>query len=157
MSYDIYLCHKCSEPIWFPYGHKEHFGTGWPCWHTPDTDVDIPIIDVFLQPQPDVERLVNTAIELYKLWRRDFRNVRVFRFLETQLDGNRSDVVREFLRYLAIQEVLEQRERFTDRLVATTAWGDFVTRRTNARRAANARSGTRPPRAPRQRRRRVTA
>ena len=154
MSYDIYLCHKCSEPIWFPYGHKEHFGTGWPCWNMPETDVDIPFIDVFVGPEADLELLVNAATDLYQQWRRDFRNVRVLRFLETQLDRNRSDVVRGFLQYLARDEVGEQRERFTSRLVATTAWGNFVTRRTRARRGANAReaagtsrgAGQRPPR-----------
>jgi hypothetical protein len=34
VSYDIYLCGECLDPIWFPFGDKTHLGTGWNCWKT---------------------------------------------------------------------------------------------------------------------------
>lgn len=137
MSYKIYICHVCWGPIWFPWGQKTHFGTGWDCWKREqqlDQEVGFaeqPVEFTSSTPAKELKRLTEEAKRLFKRWL-EHEEKELLRFLGKQLDKKKDDVVREFLSSL-LEEKPEHRQKVVDQLVATQAWDRFVRR---VRRAA---------------------
>jgi hypothetical protein len=131
MSDDIYLCHHCLEPIWFPHGQKMHLGTGWYCWTEQQVEeheeglVEKAAKFVFTTSREHLRKLLQKAQALYKKWRANNQDRRVVKFICRQLDVGKSDVVHQFFVFL-LGEAEEHRRRLVDLIVADPAWDRFV-------------------------------
>ncbi len=142
---DIYLCHHCLGPIWFPFGQKTHFGTGWECWKKSKGAGETTVVDDLLEagaalPPDVVDAAVRSAVEQYRAWVGDPGDTRILGYLQRQLRPGRVDVLRAFFSALS-EERSEPARRLVDRLVVTPAWRRFATRQISKR--------SRPARVPR--------
>jgi hypothetical protein len=134
MSQRIYLCGDCCGPIWFPYGEKMHIGTGWDCWRRQHeggggaAGDDAPCAAfhfVFGTDPALLDELVKNAIRLYKHWVRDPAEPSPVDFLREQLRRGRSDVIHNFLLFLAPQKE-KTVGQLIRRLMSTAEWERLV-------------------------------
>ena len=132
MSYDIYLCGICSEPIWFPYGEKMHLGTGWDCWRKAQNskdELDI-LTDVvgkfaFVTDKKLRKSLAEQACGYYDAWTRKGGKPKFVPFLRDQLKAGRGDVLHGFFRHLT-HEPPEQAAAAVGAIMETPEWRRFA-------------------------------
>jgi len=136
MSYDIYLCDECLGPIWFPYGEKIHIGTGWDCWrehHEGDAQQSTQgaQAEEFEPPAPTEpglrRQLADKATRLYKAWVHQPGKIRLLPFLRKQLNSDRGDVLKDFLRFLCLRREKEV-AKLLGQLTHTREWSRHVHR-----------------------------
>jgi hypothetical protein len=136
MSYDIYLCDECARPIWFPYGEKIHIGTGWYCWrehHEGDAEQSTKDAKAkkFHPPaptEPDLRRrLADKSTRLYKAWLDEPGKTRLLPFLRKQLNSNRGDVLKDFLKFLCLRREKEV-AKLLGQLTLTREWSRHARR-----------------------------
>ena len=131
MSFDIYVCHLCYWPVWFPFGMKMHIGTGWYCWKSHQNDepsledalpVDI-TEEVFsaLKKPYICEQVCERAKQLFSDYLKTKKYSRLLFFLRRQLKQGRGDVIRSFLRLMARQNDPAV-TKLLRRLTATHEW-----------------------------------
>ena len=133
MSYDIYLCCLCLDPIWFPGGEVQHVGTGWYCPHEGKprrAGTRVPFATQRSLTPEQLRKSVKQATVLYRAWRRDHGDREIMHFLAKHLRQGKAEVVRKFLGYLAKEETAERRRTCVDDLVRTPGWHAFVSKRT---------------------------
>lgn len=128
---EIYLCHRCLGPIWFPNGQKMHLGTGWYCWkqqQAAEEDATLPEqIMGFASslPRETIKELADQAVGLYRNWLSDPGKRQILDFLDARLKDGNSAVVEAFLLDLRGERSLQSR-KLVDQLVATQGWREFV-------------------------------
>jgi hypothetical protein len=132
MSEDIYLCGFCWEPIWFPYGQKMHLGTGWNCWRKiqdskDEVDILVDVVGKFsaVTDKKLRKKLVEKACGYYNAWAKRGGKRRFVPFLRNQLKAGRSDVLRDFFRYLT-HEPPERAAAAVSAIMKTPEWKRFA-------------------------------
>jgi transposase len=127
--FDIYICVYCSGPIIFRGGHAHdiyHVGTGWYCWKDRQKAEEEFFGKFELKTPKDLRnKLVEKAKELYSEYLRKRNPKTLLRFLDKELRAKRADVVRGFLRHVAMNDH-PANELLVRGLILLPAWRRFA-------------------------------